>query len=89
MKILRTATAGTLESSDVMISITPAGENSIEIESVVGALFGDAIRSCIEAKLREMNVAGARIFAQDKGARDCVISARVETAILRAAKESV
>jgi citrate lyase subunit gamma (acyl carrier protein) len=87
LKILKTVTAGTLESSDIMISIAPAEQNSIEIESVVGSIFGDAIHNCINAKLAEMGVTGAKIFARDKGARDCVISARVEIAVLRAAKE--
>ena len=88
LKVLKTATAGTLESSDIMISITPAEKNVIEIESAVGMVFGDTIRTCIEAKLAEMKVQGAKVFAQDKGARDCVINARMETALIRASKES-
>jgi citrate lyase subunit gamma (acyl carrier protein) len=70
-----------------MISLSPAEQNSVEIESVADPIFGDAIRDCIHAKLAEMGVSGAKIFARDKGARDCVISARVEAAVLRAAKE--
>jgi citrate lyase subunit gamma (acyl carrier protein) len=88
LKILQTSTAGTLESSDIMISIAPAEQISIEIESVAGSIFGDAIRDCILAKLTEMGVAGAKIFVRDKGARDCVISARVEIAVLRASRVS-
>ena len=87
MKILRTATAGTLESSDIMISLAPADKTTIEIESVAGAIFGDSIRTCITAKLGEMGVEGVKVFAKDKGARDCVISARVEAAVARASKE--
>ena len=85
MKILKTATAGTLESSDVMITMAPAAETTVEIESVAGGIFGDAIRKSITDKLREMGVEGVKVFARDKGARDCVISARVEAAVLRAA----
>jgi citrate lyase subunit gamma (acyl carrier protein) len=70
-----------------MISLSPAEQNSIEIESAAGSIFGEAIRMCINAKLAEMGVTGVKIFARDKGARDCVISARVEAAVLRAAKE--
>jgi citrate lyase subunit gamma (acyl carrier protein) len=84
---MRTSTAGTLESSDILISLAPAEQLSIEIESAAGSIFGDAIRDCIYAKLAEMGVTGAKIFVRDKGARDCVISARVEAAVLRAAKE--
>jgi len=84
MKILRNATAGTLESSDIMISLSPADTTIIDIESAAGAIFGDAIRCCITEKLGEMGVKGVKVFAKDKGARDCVISARVEAAVLRA-----
>jgi citrate lyase subunit gamma (acyl carrier protein) len=87
LKILRTSTAGTLESSDILISLSPAERLSIEIESPAGSIFGDAIRDCINAKLAEMGVTGAKIFARDRGALDCVISARVEAAVLRAARE--
>ena len=89
MKILKTATAGTLESSDIMISLAPAEKTSIEIESVTGAIFDEAIRACITAKLGEMGVECVKVFAKDKGARDCVISARVEAAVTRAFKEGL
>ena len=87
MRILKTATAGTLESSDIMISLSPAASTSIEIVSVTGAIYTDAIQSCIAAKLRELGVEGVKLFAKDRGARDCVINARVEAAVERAAKE--
>ena len=87
MKLLRSATAGTLESSDIMVSIMPAEQIKIDVESVVGSIFGDAIYDCINRKLSEMGVHGAKIFVKDKGAMDCVICARVEAAVLRAAKE--
>ena len=87
MKLIRNATAGTLESSDIMVSIMPAEQINIEVESVVGGIFGDAIYDCINKKLGEMGVQGAKVFVNDKGALDCVICARIEAAVLRAAKE--
>ena len=45
MKIVKVASAGTLESSDAFVEVAPAGEGvSLEIDSVVYAQFGEAIR---------------------------------------------
>ena len=82
--ILRSASAGTLESSDVFVEIAPA-ENGIEIDlnSVVQAQFGDDILAVVREVLSECGVEKARLTIQDRGALDCVIRARVETAINR------
>lgn len=84
-KIVRSAVAGTLESSDVYVELSP-GEDGLEIEldSVVLGQFGDDIRRSVEEVLRENGVESARISLVDRGALDCVIRARVETAIARA-----
>ena len=82
--ILYSASAGTLESSDVYVEIAPA-ENGIEIDlnSVVQAQFGDDILAVIREVLSECGVDNAKLTVQDRGALDCVIRARVETAVLR------
>ena len=82
--ILRCASAGTLESSDVYVEIAPA-ENGIEIDlnSVVQAQFGDDILAVVREVLAECNVDSAKLTIQDRGALDCVIRARVETAVVR------
>ena len=82
--ILRSASAGTLESSDVYVEIAPA-VNGIEIDlnSVVQAQFGEDILAVVREVLAECGVENARLTIQDRGALDCVIRARVETAILR------
>ena len=82
--ILRCASAGTLESSDVYVEIAPA-ENGIEIDlnSVVQAQFGEDILAVVREVLAECNVDSAKLTIQDRGALDCVIRARVETAIVR------
>lgn len=82
--IIRSASAGTLESSDAFVEIDP-GENGIEIrlESIVLAQFGDAIRTVVEAVLAEQGVEHARLYVRDRGALDCVLRARVETAVMR------
>lgn len=83
-KIIRRATAGTLESSDVFVSLEPnASGLEIEIDSVVLGQFGDAIRGVVEEVLAEQEVQDAKLSIVDRGALDCVIRARVETAVLR------
>ena len=83
-KIIQRATAGTLESSDVFVSLEP-NENGLEIDidSVVMKQFGDAIREVTEDVLRTLDVQDAKVTIRDRGALECVLRARVETAILR------
>ena len=82
--ILYSASAGTLESSDVYVEISPA-ESGIEIDlnSVVQAQFGDNILAVVREVLDECGVDKAKLTIQDRGALDCVIRARVETAVMR------
>ena len=83
MEIIQTASAGTMESSDVYVEIEPGNGVEIQIESVVIGQFGDAIRQVVEEVLAEQNVKNARVTIADRGALDCVIRARVETAVIR------
>ncbi len=87
MDIRNTAMAGTLESSDVSIVVEPNEEGGIwiEIHSVVKEQFGDQIRLVIEETLSRLKVKNAIIKVHDKGALDCVIKARLQTALHRAA----
>ena len=83
-KIICRATAGTLESSDVFVTLEPCESGlEIEIDSVVKNQYGDALRQAVEDVLKEQNVTAARVSIVDRGALDCVIRARVETAVLR------
>ena len=83
-KIIRRATAGTLESSDVFVTMEPhEGGLEIEIDSVVKNQYGDAIRAAVEDVMQHMQIESARVSVIDRGALDCVIRARVETAALR------
>ena len=84
MKIISAASAGTLESSDAYVEIEPTQKgNCLQIESVVMEQFGDAIEQTVHAVLRELSVENASVRLIDRGALDCVIRARVETALLR------
>lgn len=84
MKITSTAVAGTLESSDVYVKVEPCDTLEIRIESVVYNQFAEAIEASVKEVLDEMGVESGKISINDKGAIDCVIQARVETAIKRA-----
>lgn len=87
--LIRKATAGTMESSDVYVEVEPnASGLSIELESVVKAQFGPSILRTVEEVLRECGVENALVRIADRGALDCVIRARVETALMRGKGES-
>lgn len=87
MKLLKPAAAGTLESSDCFVSIEPS-ENGIEIDlkSDVVRQFGDRIREVIGETLDTLGIENCSISVTDKGALDCTIRARVESAAFRSAE---
>ena len=88
MELKKPAVAGTLESSDVQITLRPNPGQGIQIElqSDVKALFGQAIEETVRAVLAEFGVQDARVDVNDKGALDFVIRARMECAVCRAAQ---
>ena len=88
MEIKRSATAGTMESSDVYVEIQP-GDGIVEItlESVVKQQFGEAIRAAALEVLAQQNVNSAKVHIVDRGALECVLRARVETAARRGGEE--
>lgn len=87
--IIRSATAGTLESSDVFVTLEPNDAGlEIEIDSVVLKQFGGEIRRAVEETLSDLQVTCAKVSVVDRGALDCVIRARVETAVLRGKGEA-
>ena len=84
-EIVRRAAAGTLESSDVYVELEPSDAGSeIELDSVVLRQFADEIRRVVGEVLSEQGVSRAKVRVVDRGALDCVIRARVETAVERA-----
>ena len=85
MKIVKNAVAGTLESSDAYVQVEPnESGNEIVLESVVLTQFGDAIKASVMEVLAENEVTNAKVSVNDRGAIDCTIRARVETALKRA-----
>lgn len=85
MQIKSPASAGTLESSDIMVSLEK-GEKGIEIhlKSTVDKQFGEQIREVIEKTLIELGAVDVKVVANDRGALDCTIKARVAAAYYRA-----
>lgn len=84
MEILKSASAGTLESSDAYVEISPADSLILEIESVVKAQFGEEIEKTAREALSECGIDKANVRVVDRGALECVIRARVEAAAQRA-----
>ena len=87
MDIIKAAVAGTLESSDVLVKVSPSqdGALTLHIQSEVIKQFGKQIRASVMQTLDAMSVRAASVVVSDKGALDCVIKARVQAAVLRAA----
>ncbi|MGE4282092.1 MAG: citrate lyase acyl carrier protein [Clostridia bacterium] len=90
MKVIKTTVAGTLESNDALITLEPPKAQGLEvvIDSIVEKQFGSAIRKCITDVLSEHGISDAFVHVRDKGALDCTLKARMETAILRLKEET-
>ncbi|AIF52614.1 citrate lyase acyl carrier protein [Pelosinus sp. UFO1] len=85
--ISKTAQAGTLESSDVMITVTPGAKDSgivIEVESIVLAQYGEDIKAILLSTVQKQDITDIYIKAVDRGALDCTICARLLAALSRA-----
>ena len=88
---MKNASAGTLESGDIMIQIAPCEKDGLHIEltSSVAAQFGKQIKQVISETLEGLGIDRADVKAVDKGALDCTIRARVTAAAVRATGKDV
>ena len=84
MEIKKAATAGTLESSDCMVTVEP-GEGKIDfsLESSVIHQYGNQLRKVALETLKNLDIDNVRITIVDKGALDCTLKARIEGAVFR------
>ncbi|MGX7150435.1 citrate lyase acyl carrier protein [Enterococcus ureasiticus] len=89
MEIKQNASAGTTESSDILITLAQNDANGIQIDldSSVEKQFGRQIRAKIQEILEKLEVTNVKVNAVDKGALDCTIEARTIAAVYRAAGE--
>lgn len=86
MKINEQVKAGSLESSDLLVIVTPIREGEglkLEINSIVKKQYGDRIRDIVMEVINKSDLEDALILIQDRGALDYAIKSRVETAISR------
>ena len=89
MEIKKAATAGTLESSDCMVTVEPGeGKVDFSLESSVINQFGNQIRKVALETLERLDVTNAHVTVVDKGALDCTLKARVECAVFRSCDAS-
>lgn len=88
MLLKTTGIAGTLESSDIMITVQATEKDGIVVDltSSVKRQFGRQIIEVIEKTAKELGVENALIKAVDKGALEYAIIARTKAAIYRAAE---
>ena len=78
--------AGTLESSDIYVELEPLPAGSgivLSVSSIVYDQFGEEIEAVIRETLTELGETDVKVTANDRGAVDCTIRARVETAVPR------
>lgn len=89
MEIKKTAIAGTLESSDIQITLSKNNEDGIKIilDSPVRHLFKDEMENVIIETLNSHSINNVIVKAVDKGALNCTIIARMQSAIYRATDE--
>ena len=89
MQIEKNAVAGTLESSDALVTVEPA-ENGIELDisSSVMNQYGRQIRATVLDTLERLEVTSGKVTVVDKGALDCTLKARVECAVFRSSDAS-
>ena len=86
MKIVKEAIAGTLESSDLQVKVSPQDKLEIIIHSNVMQQFGEKITATVMETLNKLQVKEGLIIVEDKGALDCAIKARLQIAVLRGAE---
>jgi citrate lyase subunit gamma (acyl carrier protein) len=80
--------AGKAQKGDVLVTIhtdngTDNGPLCLTITSSVQGLFGTQIEAVCRQVLQELGVASGQILVEDQQALDCVLRARMRTAVQR------
>ena len=88
MEILKSAVAGTLESSDAMVSVEPGEGIELSLSSSVMNQYGRQIKAAVLETLERLDVKDANVTVVDKGALECTLKARVECAVFRSCDAS-
>lgn len=89
MEILKSAMAGTLESSDAQVTVEPGTDGiQLTLSSSVMNQYGRQIKATVLETLERLGVENAQVTVVDKGALDCTLKARVECAVFRSCGQS-
>ena len=88
MEILKSAAAGTLESSDCMVTVEPGEGITLDLSSSVMNQYGRQIKAAVLETLDRLGVQNVNVTVVDKGALECTLKARVECAVFRSSDAS-
>lgn len=80
------AHAGSLESCDILVTLeraSPGQGRSLRINAAMPELYGPHVHALIERQLDHWGLHDIRVTAEDKGALDATILARLDTAFAR------
>ena len=83
MEIKKSAAAGTLESSDCLVTVEPGEGITLDLSSSVMNQYGRQIKAAVLETLERLGVQNANVTVVDKGALECTLKARVECAVFR------
>ena len=83
MDICKSAAAGTLESSDCLVTVEPGEGITLDLSSSVMNQYGRQIKAAVLETLERLEVQNANVTVVDKGALECTLKARVECAVFR------
>ena len=86
MQLLHTARAGTLESSDCVVTVSPSDSFVLEYNGANSVIFAKRTEELVRGVLKKTGAENAKITIQDQGAIEITIKARLETALARASK---
>ena len=84
--LLNTASAGTLESSDCLVTASPSEKLKLEYKGANSEVLAERTIRLVESIAKKHDLNGAEISIQDQGALEITIKARLETALMRACK---
>ena len=88
MEIKETASAGTIEKCDSLVTVSKGdGDIKINLSSKVLYQYGDSIRNTILQTLKKLDINDVTVDVEDMGAFEYVIVARLEAAIYRSQKQ--
>jgi citrate lyase subunit gamma (acyl carrier protein) len=85
--LVKKAQAGTLESSDCLVVVSPADSHTLEYSGQNAAIFKRRTERIVMEIAKYRAPCGAAVRIQDRGALEITLRARVETAFERAAQK--